>query len=61
MITGDPDAAQPVAPRLIERTSSWAAYGWGLVVVAVCTALAALMFPYFAEANLIMTYLMGIV
>src|SRR5262249_55198343 len=55
------DAVQPAAPRLIERTSSWAAYGWGLLVVAICTALAALMFPYFAEANLIMTYLMGIV
>jgi two-component system, OmpR family, sensor histidine kinase KdpD len=61
VITGDPDAAQPAAPRLIERTSSWSAYGWGLVVVAVCTALAALMFPSFAEANLIMTYLLGIV
>jgi two-component system sensor histidine kinase KdpD len=61
VITGDPDAAQPAAPRLIERTSSWSAYGWGLLVVAVCTALAALMFPYFAEANLIMTYLFGIV
>jgi len=61
VITGEPDAAQPSAPRLIERTSSWSAYGWGLVVVAICTALAALMFPYFAEANLIMTYLFGIV
>jgi len=61
VITGDPDAAQPTAPRMIERTSSWSAYGWGLVVVAVCTALAALMFPSFAEANLIMTYLLGIV
>jgi len=61
VISGDPDTGQPAAPRLIERTSSWPAYGWGLVVVAICTALAALMFPSFAEANLIMTYLLGIV
>jgi two-component system, OmpR family, sensor histidine kinase KdpD len=61
VISGDPDASQPTAPRQIERTSSWSAYGWGLLVVTVCTALAALMFPYFAEANLIMTYLFGIV
>jgi two-component system, OmpR family, sensor histidine kinase KdpD len=61
VITGEQSAEQPAAPRLLERTSSWSAYGWGLLVVAVCTALDALMLPYFAEANLIMIYLLGIV
>jgi len=45
----------------LERTSSNAAYGWAVLYVAICTALAALMFPYFDEANIIMVYLLGIV
>jgi two-component system sensor histidine kinase KdpD len=61
VITGDRNAEQPPTTPLIERTSSWSAYRWGLLVVVICTALAALMFPYFAEANLIMIYLLGIV
>jgi len=36
-------------------------YARGLGVVALCTAIAGLMFPYFAPANLIMVYLVGIV
>jgi two-component system, OmpR family, sensor histidine kinase KdpD len=62
VITGDHDSSQPPArPLAIERTSDWSQYAKGLLVVAVCTALAWLMFPYFALANLIMIYLLGVV
>jgi hypothetical protein len=40
VITGDQEAEQPAAPRLIERTSSWSAYGWGVLVVGLCTVMA---------------------
>ena len=43
----------PVQPRL------WANYGAALGVSLACTALAAVMYPYFALTNLIMVYLLG--
>src|SRR5262245_12341654 len=62
VITGDHDVAeQPVRPLMIERTSDWSQYAKGLLAVVVCTALAWLMFPYFALANIIMVYLLGVV
>ncbi len=62
VITGDHDTAQlPVRPLSIERTSDWSQYVKGVLVVVECTALAWLMFPYFALANLIMVYLLGVV
>ncbi|MDD5558425.1 DUF4118 domain-containing protein [Candidatus Methylomirabilis sp.] len=38
----------------------WAAYGRATAVVALCTAVAWLMFPYFEASNLIMVYLLGV-
>ncbi|MFL5805344.1 MAG: DUF4118 domain-containing protein [Roseiflexaceae bacterium] len=61
VITGDHDASPPAPAPLIERTSNWSAYGWGLLAVVLCTLVAWLMLPYFALANLIMVYLVGIV
>jgi two-component system sensor histidine kinase KdpD len=62
VITGDHDTPQPPAQVFdIERTSDWRQYAKGMLVVAECTALAWLMFPYFAAANLIMIYLLGVV
>ncbi len=57
---------QPEPPRLfslprLRRTSSWRAYAQALIVVALCTLLAWLMFPYFAQSSLIMVYLVGVV
>src|SRR5262245_40529140 len=49
VITGDHDTTQPAAhPLSIERSSDWSQYAKGLLVVVECTALAWLMFPYFA-------------
>ena len=39
----------------------WGGYGQAAGIVALCTAVAWLMFPYFAPANLIMVYLLGTV
>jgi two-component system sensor histidine kinase KdpD len=62
VITGDQDTPQAPPPSIrIERTSDWSTYGWGLVAVVASTAIAWLMLPYFALANLIMVYLVGVV
>lgn len=60
VITGDtPTTPTSTYPHLVP-TGNWLAYGWGLLTVVVCTALAWLMYPYFELANLIMIYLLGV-
>jgi two-component system, OmpR family, sensor histidine kinase KdpD len=49
----EPDEVR--APREIPWKRYWAALG----ISATCTALAALMYPYFGPANLVMVYLLG--
>jgi two-component system sensor histidine kinase KdpD len=44
-----------VAPREIH----WGRYWTALLISALCTALAAVMFPYFELTNLVMVYLLG--
>lgn len=61
VISGDLDESRPQPMQMLQRTSSGIAYANAIIVVAVCTALAWLMFPYFALANLIMVYLVGVV
>jgi two-component system sensor histidine kinase KdpD len=61
VMTGDQAAAPPPPPAYIERTSDWSAYGWGLLAVVLSTLIAWAMLPYFALANLIMVYLVGVV
>jgi two-component system sensor histidine kinase KdpD len=63
VINGSPSEPTTELPplRLPPRTSPWAAYAWSIGVVFGCTLLARLMFPFFAESNLVMVYLFGIV
>jgi two-component system sensor histidine kinase KdpD len=61
VISGGPEDGGPLPTPALEPTSSVSAYGWGLLVVVCCTALAGLMPSYFAESNLIMVYLLGVV
>src|SRR4029453_3757403 len=61
VISGEQDDSRPSFTPLREHASNWLAYGWGLVSVALCTALALQLFPYLAEPNLVMLYLLGIV
>ncbi|MBK9713531.1 MAG: sensor histidine kinase KdpD [Kouleothrix sp.] len=61
VITGEQGESRPAAARALERTSGWPAYGWGVLVVALCTVLAWLLRSSFTEANLVMAYLLGVV
>ena len=49
------DPEEPERPSEIH----WRSYGAALGISFACTALAALMYPYFAPANLVMVYLLG--
>jgi two-component system sensor histidine kinase KdpD len=55
------EATRTAAEEAPARPIEWKRYGWGAVTVLACTALTGLMFPYFALANLIMVYLVGVV
>ena len=61
VLSGEEDHARPPAEPVPEPPRAWSAYGWALAVVVLCTVLARLVFPVFAEANLIMIYLLGVV
>jgi two-component system sensor histidine kinase KdpD len=61
VLSGEEGDARPPTTPSLEQPSDWPAYGRGLAVVVLCTALAWLMRLYFAEANLIMVYLLGVV
>jgi two-component system sensor histidine kinase KdpD len=51
----------PAARTARVRGPDWPAYGRATAVVALCTALAWLMFPHFEPSNLIMVYLLGVI
>ena len=61
VITGEREGPQPAAVERPAPPVDWAGYAKAVGVVAACTGLAALMFPHFAPANLIMVYLLGTV
>jgi two-component system sensor histidine kinase KdpD len=61
VISGDRDDSRPVPPRPWQRQTDWAPYGAALASVAISTAIAWAMFPYFALSNLIMAYLLGVI
>jgi two-component system sensor histidine kinase KdpD len=61
VITGEPEQQRAFIPQMPRRTSGWSAYGQATLIVLLCTAIAALMFPLFAAVNLVMVYLVGIV
>jgi two-component system sensor histidine kinase KdpD len=61
VISGEEPAAIPyVAPRR-PRGLRWRPYARAAGIVALCTALAWAMFPFFELSNLIMVYLLGVV
>lgn len=61
IINGEADAPQPQAAQTIQSPVQWGLYGRALTWVLICTLIAALMFPRFEAANLIMVYLVGVV
>ncbi len=56
---GDNSLPEPVA-RTLQTASDWRNYLKGLVVIAVCTFIASLMYPKFEPGNISMVYLLGI-
>ncbi len=61
VITGEREEAPSVGARASERRADWPAHARAVGVVALSTAVAWLMFPYFELSNLIMVYLLGVV
>jgi two-component system sensor histidine kinase KdpD len=59
------DAAEstqtPVGQTLLRNRIHWGAYLRAMTIVVICATLAYLMFPYFAPANIVMVFLVGIV
>ena len=61
VITGEAGEGQPLIRRSLKRTSNRREYLYALVGVAIATAVAWAMDPYFSPANLIMMYLMAVI
>ena len=61
VITGEAGEGQPLIRRSIRRSSNRRQYLYALVGVAIATAVAWAMFPYFSPANLIMMYLIAVI
>jgi two-component system sensor histidine kinase KdpD len=61
VITGEAGEGQPLVRRSLRQTSDVSGYVYASFGVLIATAVAWLMFPYFAAANLIMTYLIAVI
>jgi two-component system, OmpR family, sensor histidine kinase KdpD len=58
-------AGEPVARRRShfeapQQPVKWDRYAWGVLITAVCTAIAFWMYPRFELSNLVMVYLLGV-
>jgi two-component system sensor histidine kinase KdpD len=61
VITGEAGEGQPLVRRSLRTTRDMSRYGYASLAVLIATAVAWLMFPYFAAANLIMMYLIAVI
>ncbi|CAN5307508.1 DUF4118 domain-containing protein [soil metagenome] len=61
VITGDAQLPTATAKRHIAPSHKPMSYVWSALVVAICTAVAALMNGHFELSNLIMIYMLGVV
>lgn len=61
VITGEAGAGGPLVRRSFRRTNDLSGYATATAGVLAATAVAWLMFPYFASANLIMMYLIAVI
>ncbi len=63
VITGDAAETSPIpiAESLLPSQIRWLHYIYATFIIVVCALLASFMFPYFAPANIIMLFLVGIV
>jgi two-component system, OmpR family, sensor histidine kinase KdpD len=61
LITGKPEGPRLARPRPRPASIDWLAYGMAVGVVALCTGVSAVVFPYLELVNLVMVYLLGVV
>lgn len=61
VITGEAGEGQPLIRRSLKRTSNREEYLYGMMGIAIATAIAWVMFPYFGPVNLIMMYLIAVI
>ncbi len=61
VISGEEAPHLPFVAPARPRRRDWPAYVRATAIVALCTAAAWLMFPYFELANIVMVYLLGVV
>ncbi len=61
VINGEGATPHPPAQHIWRRPHQLQPYLWSILIVAACALLAFLMFPYFAPANVVMVFLVGIV
>jgi len=61
VVSGERQTEQTRPPRIRPHPPDWPAYGLALGAVALCTALAWIMFRHVGLSNLIMVYLLGVV
>jgi two-component system sensor histidine kinase KdpD len=56
-----PPAARTLSGQLpAKATVRWDRYAWAVAITALCTLVAAFMFPHFDLSNLVMIYLLGV-
>lgn len=60
VVKGEPEDVVRARPR-VPRHADWREYAATAAVMAACTVLAAIAFPYFSAVNLTMIYLAGVV
>jgi two-component system, OmpR family, sensor histidine kinase KdpD len=61
LITGEQEAPRAATPQPRRERIDWRAYGLALGVVALCTGVSVIVFPYLELVNLVMVYLLGVV
>lgn len=61
VISGEGETTRSQVQRVLRRPHQLRSYLWACLIVAACIVLASLMFPYFAPANVVMVFLVGIV
>ena len=61
VISGEGETTRSPMQRMWRRPHQLKRYLWAFLIIVACTILASLMFPYFAPANVVMVFLVGIV
>ena len=61
VISGEGETTRSQMQHMWRRPYQVKRYLWAFLIIVACTILASLMFPYFAPANVVMVFLVGIV